>query len=313
MPSAKGTGQTSRSAASAGRSESCRVDPATISAASSAARLAGASPSGQSSPMPTIVSHGASAIAAKPRILVLGGTTEAASLARALAARGADAVLSLAGRTATPAAQALPLRIGGFGGAEGLAAWLGAERITHLLDATHPFAAQMSRNAVEAAARTGTPLLALTRPPWRPGPGDDWREVPDMAAAVAALPALPTRIFLGIGRQALAAFAARPEHHYLLRLADPPGAPLPLPRAEAVIARGPFDAAGDETLLRAHRIAIVVSKNSGGNGAAAKLEAARALRLPVIMIARPALPRRDEVHDVAAVLHWLDASTARGV
>ncbi len=241
-----------------------------------------------------------------PALLILGGTTEASALARAVAERGLRATFSYAGRVAAPRAQPLPTRTGGFGGAEGLAVYLRDHRITHLIDATHPFAAQMSANAVEAAARAGIPLAALTRPPWRPGPGDDWRCVPDVAAAVAALDGPARRVMLALGRQTLAAFAALPlpRHHYLLRLAEPPDRP-PLPDCEIIVARGPFDVAGDTALLHDRRIEVIVCKNAGGTGAVAKLCAARALGLPVIMIDRPALPARTEITTVAGIFDWL--------
>ena len=240
-----------------------------------------------------------------PRILLLGGTSEASALARALAGADADAVFSYAGRTGAPIAQPLPTRVGGFGGVAGLVDYLRAERITHLVDATHPFAAGMSRNAIDAAAETGVPLIAFERPPWRPGPGDDWRRVAGIDAAVAALPDTPTRVFLAIGKQTLAAFAAKPQHHYLLRLVDPPDGPLPLPDAQAVIARGPFDEAADLALLADHRIGWIVAKNAGGAGAEAKLIAARRLGLPVVMIDRPSLPDRRTAGTVGEVMEWL--------
>lgn len=246
------------------------------------------------------------------RVLLLGGTSEASALARALAEAGVEAVFSYAGRTGAPVAQPLPQRIGGFGGVAGLATWLRAEGITHLVDATHPFAAQMSTNAVAAAREAGIALLALERRPWKAGAGDRWTHVPDADAAIAALPVAPSRIFLAIGRQGLAAFAARPQHHYLLRLVDPPEGPLPLPDAEAVIARGPFTEAGDRALLAAHRIDLILSKNAGGTGARAKLDAARALGIPVILIDRPAIPERPVVASVAEVMRWLAHSTRLG-
>ncbi len=226
-------------------------------------------------------------------------------MARALAEAGVEAVYSYAGRTEAPVAQPLPVRIGGFGGAEGLAAYLRAERITHLIDATHPFAARMSRNAVEACAATQTPLIALEREPWQAGEGDRWTHVPDVAGAVAALGQAPQRVFLAIGRQSLDAFAVAPQHHYLLRLVDPPTEPLPLPRAEAVIARGPFTVQGDLALLRDHGIEVIVAKNAGGAGAEAKLVAARQLGLPVILIDRPPVPERRVARTVAEVMGWL--------
>lgn len=240
-----------------------------------------------------------------PRVLLLGGATEAARMARALAEAGVDAVYSYAGRTEAPVAQPLPVRVGGFGGVAGLVAYLKAEGITHLIDATHPFAAQMSRNAVEACAATGTPLIALEREPWQAAEGDRWTHVPDLSGAVAALGQVPRRVFLAIGRQTLDAFAGAPQHHYLLRLVDPPTEPLPLPQAQAVIARGPFTVEGDRALLTDHRIEVIVAKNAGGAGAEAKLVAARELGLPVILIDRPWVPERPVARTVADVMAWL--------
>ena len=152
------------------------------------------------------------------RVLILGGTSEASLLARACADAGLDAVLSYAGRVDAPRAQPVETRIGGFGGAEGLADWMRANAITHLVDATHPFAARISANAVEAARLAGVPLAAFERPAWQPQPGDDWQTVPDMDAAVDALDGPPARVFLAIGRLNLEAFAHQPQHHYLLDL-----------------------------------------------------------------------------------------------
>lgn len=222
-----------------------------------------------------------------------------------VAARGLPATLSLAGRVARPRAQPVPVRVGGFGGVEGLAAYLREHGITHLVDATHPFAAQMSAHAVAACAAAGVPLVALTRPAWEPGPGDLWTRVPDIAGAVAALAGPPRRVMLAIGRMHLAAFAAQPQHAYLLRLVDPPEAPLPLPRHHVVVDRGPFTKAGDRALMEDHRTDLVVAKNAGGSGARAKIDAARALGLEAVMIDRPLLPARAEVTSPEAVLDWL--------
>ncbi len=246
----------------------------------------------------------------RPNLLILGGTTEASALASLVAERGIDATLSYAGRVERPRPQPVTHRIGGFGGAAGLAAWLGGQRITHVVDATHPFAAQMSRNAVAACADAGVPLVALVRPPWTRRPEDRWTEVPDIRAAVASLAGSPRRVMLAVGRLSLAAFAAQPQHEYLLRLVDPPAHPPPLPRHEVIVSRGPFTAEDDAALMRAHGIELVVSKNSGGTGAQAKIDAARALRLPVLMIARPAVPPRRELATPADVLAWLDATVA---
>lgn len=240
-----------------------------------------------------------------PNLLILAGTTEATALANAVADQGLRATVSFAGRVERPLRQPLPQRVGGFGGVAGLKAYLREAGITHLVDATHPFAVQMSRNAVAACADLGLPMAALTREPWVAQPGDDWSHVADMAGAVAALDRPATRVMLAIGRMHLAEFAPHPQHHYLLRLVDPPKSALPFPNAEVVVDRGPFDAASDRALMEAHGIQLVVSKNSGGTGAYAKIEAARDLGLPVIMIDRPKAPDRAELHSVQAVLDWL--------
>jgi precorrin-6A/cobalt-precorrin-6A reductase len=244
------------------------------------------------------------------RVLLLGGTTEASALARSLADRQVDAVFSYAGRTNNPVAQPLPTRIGGFGGVEGLMAWLSAQHITHVIDATHPFAAQMSRNAIAACAALGLPLLGFERAPWGGFPG--CLHVADIDAAVSALPQAPARVFLAIGKQNLAAFATKPQHHYLLRLVDPLEG-LPLPECTAVIARGPFTLQGDLDLLTTHRISHIVAKNAGGSGARAKIDAAQQLGLPVILIDRPALPARQVAGSLTEVLAWLGHSADLGV
>ncbi|VDC21212.1 Precorrin-6A reductase [Pseudogemmobacter humi] len=224
-----------------------------------------------------------------------------------MAGAGLSAVLSYAGRVESPRAQPVPVRTGGFGGAEGLAGYLRTHRISHLIDATHPFAAQMSTNAALAAQETGVPLIRLERPAWRPGPGDAWTPVPDIAEAVQATGETPRRIFLAIGRQHLAPFAARPQHHYLLRLVDPPVSSLPLPQVTLEIARGPFDTASDRALMQRHGIQMIVAKNAGGAGASAKLTAARDLGLPVVMIDRPRLPEAPTAASPEDVLAWLHA------
>lgn len=242
-------------------------------------------------------------------LLLLGGTSDASALARALAQApvpGLRVTFSYAGATRAPLAQPVPTRVGGFGGAAGLAAYIRAQGISHVIDATHPFAAQMSRNACAACAATATPLLALERPPWRAQPGDCWVPVPDMAAAAQALPRTPARVFLAIGRKQLAAFASQPQHHYLLRVVDADGAAgVALPHVRVVTGRGPFSAAHDEALLREHAIGWVVTKNAGGQATRGKLDAARALGLPVVMVQRPALPVRARAATVDAALAWL--------
>ncbi len=248
-----------------------------------------------------------------PTLLILGGTSEAGALADLVARQGIRAVFSYAGRVGTPKAQPVTMRIGGFGGVAGLAGYLRANAITHVVDATHPFAAVISRNALLACNRVGVPLAALTRPAWVAGRGDRWHRVGDIGAAVDALAGAPKRVFLALGRLHLAQFARQPQHRYLARLVDRP-ADRPLPDCHIVVARGPFDVPGDTALLQRHRTQVIVCKNSGGAGARAKLIAARNLRLPVLMIARPPLPKRRELTSPQQVLHWLAHSgTHRGV
>lgn len=240
------------------------------------------------------------------KLLILGGTTEASGLARALAGdRRFAPLLSLAGATRAPVAPPIPWRRGGFGGSDGLAAYLAGEGVEFLVDATHPFAARMSAHAADAAAQAGVPLLALRRPPWVAGPGDRWEEFATMAEAAAALGPLPRRVFLTIGQKELAPFRAAPQHHYLIRSVDPPAPDSLPPRAELITARGPFDEPAERALLKAAGIERLVTKNSGGTAVAAKLAAARALGLPVLMVRRPPVPAVETVATVEAALAWL--------
>jgi precorrin-6A/cobalt-precorrin-6A reductase len=255
---------------------------------------------------------------AKPlRVLILGGTADANRLVAEIAGNSRiDAVLSYAGRTENPTMPPIAWRVGGFGGVDGLVDYLRAENIARVIDATHPFAARMSANAVTASALANVPLLALERAPWQRVSGDRWLEVDNIVAAAEALGAAPRRVFLGIGRQYLDVFAAHPQHHYLVRLVDPPRASLPLRGADVIVARGPFDLAGDRATLMERRIDIVVARNAGGDAAYAKIEAARDLGLTVVMIGRPFIPAREKVEAVADVLRWLGhdlAPTERGV
>lgn len=222
-------------------------------------------------------------------------------------------MLSYAGRTAAPRAQPVPLRIGGFGGVQGLEEYLRRERVTHLVDATHPFAALMSGHAAEAALMAGIAHIMLTRPAWEPVAGDQWTHVPDIAGAVAALGGPARCVMLALGRMHVDAFAAQPQHHYLLRFVDAPDVPPKLPRHHLVVDRGPFTLDGDLALMRNHGVQLVVAKNAGGSGARAKLDAARALNIPVLMIDRPTLPQARVTHSIAEVIGWLDHSAQRGV
>jgi precorrin-6A/cobalt-precorrin-6A reductase len=251
------------------------------------------------------------------RILILGGTTEARHIAERLAPRAdLEVTLSLAGRTAAPAAQPVPVRVGGFGGAEGLAAWLAAQGIDVVIDATHPYAAQISKNATEAAARARVSLLAIERPAWEPIEGDRWIEVADMPAAVAALGSVPCRVFLALGRNELRPFEAAPQHFYLVRSVDPVEPRLALPNAIYLTGRGPFEEAAEHALLAQHRIDVVVAKNSGGAATYGKIAAARRLGLAVVMLKRPP-PRAEATGSVEEALarldHVLASAAARGV
>lgn len=255
------------------------------------------------------------------RVLILGGTGEGSALAHALAADARFApTLSLAGRTRSPRLPPVPHRVGGFGGIGGLVAYLRGERIAAMVDATHPFAEQMSRYAALAAGQAQVPLLRVERPPWHPGPGDDWTMVADMAAAARTLGEAPRRVFLTTGQKDLSPFASAPCHHYLVRCVDPPD-PAALPTgADVILARGPFAEAEERELLLRHRIEVVVTKNSGGAATVGKLAAARGLGLPVIMVARPPAPAAVPiVADPDAALAWLvgrhgaEQSARRGV
>jgi precorrin-6A/cobalt-precorrin-6A reductase len=242
------------------------------------------------------------------RILILGGTGEAAALARALAARFGDALAvttSLAGRTREPTQVPGGLRVGGFGGPEGLADYLRSARIELLVDATHPFAAQISRHARLAAQATGTERLLLSRPSWKPEAGDRWIEAADMNSAAALLPRLGRCVFITTGARELDAFAALSDLHFVVRLIAPPRAPLAL-AAELVIARPPFALDDERNLLQRHAIDVVVAKASGG-ARPEKLEAARAVGLPVVMISRPPPEPGPAVASVEDAVEWIAA------
>jgi precorrin-6A/cobalt-precorrin-6A reductase len=240
------------------------------------------------------------------RILILGGTSEAMALARALA-DGAkiDAVMSLAGRTSYPVLPPIPHRIGGFGGVDGLVAYLEEQSIAAVIDATHPFAAQMTRNAALACAKLGVPRAVFTRAAWHPGEGDQWISVTNTEAAVEALGNAPRKVFLTVGRLSLPAFKQAPQHSYLMRSIDAPDAADRPPQMELILARGPFDVDAEIELMIKHGIDIVVTKNSGGNATDAKLAAARALQLPVIMIERPTMPESRLIEKLDDVMDFI--------
>ncbi|AZO13189.1 MULTISPECIES: cobalt-precorrin-6A reductase [unclassified Mesorhizobium] len=252
------------------------------------------------------------------RILILGGTTEARQLAGKLVRREDFSVtLSLAGRTESPVAQGVPVRVGGFGGAEGMAAYLGQDHVDLLIDATHPYAARISANAAEASRRTGVPILALRRSGWEPVAGDRWTLVDSVAEAAQALGTKPRQVFLAIGRQEAAAFEAAPQHRYLIRSVDPVEPKLAVPDALYLLARGPFPEADERALLEKHGIDAIISKNSGGEATYGKIAAAQALGIEVIMVRRPPLPdvrSAETVDQLAAIVdHLFEPVAERGV
>lgn len=232
------------------------------------------------------------------KILILGGTGEARALAAALVAQGHDVTTSLAGRTTNPVAPAGGLRIGGFGGVDGLACYLSGEGVSQVVDATHPYAAQMSANAVHAAAIAGVKLLRLMRPAWQEPVDAPWRHVADVAAAAHALPHGGTALITS-GHGGLEAFFARQDCRQIVRLIESPAEPLPW-FMTLLLDRPPYDLATETALMRAHGVTHVVSKNSGGVQTSAKLDAARELGIGVIMIDRPAYLPAPEVTSVEA-------------
>ena len=241
------------------------------------------------------------------RLLILGGTSEANVLAAALAGREDIApILSLAGRTGNPKPAPIPSRTGGFGGTAGLREYFTNNAIDAVIDATHPFAEQISANAVKACAAARIPLLVFTRPPWRREPGDDWIEVDGIEEAVDALGTERRTVLLTQGRLQLAAFAGR-RHRYVVRAIDRPADVDALPGAKLILARGPFALADEERLMREERIELLVTKNSGGAATYPKIEAARRVGVTVVVVRRPAGPNAETATDLPAALAWIEA------
>jgi precorrin-6A/cobalt-precorrin-6A reductase len=258
-------------------------------------------------------------------VLVLGGTSEARALAARLAGQpGVRVISSLAGRVRDPAIPAGEVRVGGFGGAAGLADWTRAEGVDAVVDATHPFAETISAHAVAACARTGLPLLRLTRPGWQPQPGDDWHQAGSLAEAAAILPELGQRVFLTTGRQGLSAFAAPPSAAptsaappsaaptsaalaglwFLIRCVDPPSGAMPANR-EVLLARGPYTRDAEHALMRRFAIDVLVTKNSGGSLTEGKLAAARDLGIPVVVVRRPHPSAAPSTYGVDDAVSWV--------
>lgn len=237
-------------------------------------------------------------------VLILGGTSEARALASVLVARGVAVVSSLAGRVARPRLPAGAVRVGGFGGADGLAAWLREHQVRAVVDATHPFAERISASAVAASQAAAVPLVRLQRPGWHARPDADWRWADSLEDAARMLPSLGGRVFLTSGRQGLAAFAHLRDIWFLIRCVDPPHEPLP-PQREVVLDRGPYTVDGELALLRDHRIEVLVTKDSGGTMTAAKLDAATELAIPIVVIRRPPSPPAPAAVSVADAEQWV--------
>ena len=240
------------------------------------------------------------------RVLILGGTGDAARLAtQASQIPDVEIITSLAGRTQKPTAIAGSVRVGGFGGAAGLSDYLRYRQIDYLIDATHPFAAQISHNAAIATRDVGIPHLMLVRPAWERMPNDRWIEVGSIEAAVLALEQSAKRVFLTIGRQQLAPFARLHNVWFLMRSIDPPSPDITLPNGITVLDRAPFTIAQEKQLMLDHTIDTIVSKNSGGNATYAKIVAARELEMPIVMVQRSPTPPVKQVADVEGAINWL--------
>ncbi len=240
------------------------------------------------------------------KILILGGTAEARTLADALTAKGHAVITSLAGRTIEPRRPQGEIRIGGFGGAAGLADYLRAAGIEAVIDATHPYAAAISAHAVEACSAAGRPLLRFERAPWQPQKGDRWIIVDSLAAAAKVAPELGRRAFLTIGVKELDSFRGIDNVWFLVRLVDRPPAPIPLSHHELILARGPFELADERSLMQRHGIDLVIAKNSGGDSTHGKIVAARDLGLPVLLLRRPVLPPAETATAIADAIAWVE-------
>ncbi len=247
------------------------------------------------------------------RVLILGGTGDASALAaKASTLPGVEVRVSLAGRTPQPLPIAGIVRVGGFGGVAGLTQYLRDEAIDFLIDATHPFAAQISFNAAAAAAELGMPRLMLVRPAWHLVPGDQWIDVDSMAAAADALEEQAKRVFLTIGRQQLAPFARLHEIWFLIRLINQPEPDAVVPEGLLLFSQGPFDLTAERQLLMEHEIDTIVTKNSGGSATYAKIIAARELGIKVVMVRRPTIPQGEQVQDVEEAFAWLVGQPING-
>jgi len=246
------------------------------------------------------------------RLLILGGTAEARALAdRAVAAWGdrVDVVTSLAGRTSDARLPTGEVRHGGFGGAAGLADYLRAESVDAVIDATHPFAAEITAHAAEACRACGVPHVILARPTWTLPPGLAVHRVSDMAGAATAIADIGARnVLVTVGHRGLDALAGLDDVHFIVRQIEAHEGPLPLADAECLIQRPPYRVEDERALMRERGVDALLTKESGGGATAAKLEAASELGIPVVMIERPPLPEADRVSSVDEALGWAVAA-----
>ena len=245
-------------------------------------------------------------------ILILGGTTEARQLGTMLNAKKLKATISFSGVIPNISEQAIPKIYGGFGGAKGLAEYISKESITHLVDATHPFSKNISENAIIAAKSTGVHFVALERKEWSEEPGDKWIKVKDFHDAQRIIDEPSQRIFLAIGRKELSHFREHTQHFYLLRVID--GSPLNFSpqKSQVIIDKGPYTFKNDKKLLLKYNITKIITKNSGGIGARAKIDAARELQIPIVMIERPQIHSRKVIRETKSVFNWIVHKTDLG-
>ncbi|MEM6479348.1 MAG: cobalt-precorrin-6A reductase [Pseudomonadota bacterium] len=243
------------------------------------------------------------------KVLLLAGTREARAIAQWLHDAGIASVASFAGVTRAPELPAIETRIGGFGGRAGMAAYLAQAGITHILDATHPFATQISQRAASLARERGLKHLLVLRPPWRAGAGDRWIPIAREEEAAAHI-APGARVFLATGRQTLPRFANLSACHLICRQIDPPSGPFPFSFGEYLVARPPFSTAHEIALFKRLAVDWLVVKNAGGKMSATKLEAARALQMPVLMVERPSPPEAVKAQSVEEAIAWLTSQSA---
>ncbi|MEP7454823.1 cobalt-precorrin-6A reductase [Phyllobacterium sp. SB3] len=237
-------------------------------------------------------------------ILILGGTAESSKLASRLQAPDRRVISSLAGRTLAPAEIEGEVRVGGFGGSKGLANYLSLEKITLMIDATHPFATQISDNAINAAIAANLPFVRLERPPWQAKPGDKWTLVGSLQQAAEIIPS-KARVLLALGKQHISAFSERNNVLFIVRMIDPPETPLDLVDFELELSK-PGTVERETHFLDTKKISHIVCRNSGGKASYAKIRAARDLGIPVIMVERPLRPKIHTLPDIESVTHFVE-------